>query len=381
MRDNEGPMCGRGPGPIEDPKRGAKKGPTPEASSLIGWFDRHRRDLPWRQNRDPYRVWISEIMLQQTRVETVIPYYLAFLDRFPGVEALAAAPLDEVLAAWSGLGYYRRARQLHEAARGVVARGGFPRTVEGLLDLPGIGAYTAAAIASICFGVAVPVLDGNVERVLARRLAEEGDVKSAVVRRRLLVAATELLDPGRAGDSNQAMMELGATICVPKNPRCLLCPLVSGCRAAAAGAAERYPKAARAAKSEEISLVALVVEDGEGNVLMFRRPDTSSLLAGLWELPWVERTEELEAGLRERYGGRWTVGERIGGARHGITYRDLRVTVHRGTVEIESAVREGAAAGWFGLEEIESLATSSLVGKILSVARKAGVTDRNRRTG
>ncbi|HEV7672771.1 MAG TPA: A/G-specific adenine glycosylase [Thermoanaerobaculia bacterium] len=355
------------------PSNNAKK--ETEAGRLLSWFDRHRRDLPWRRDRDPYRVWLSEIMLQQTRVETVIPFYQAFLERFPTVEHLADAPIDAVLAAWSGLGYYRRARQLQAAAQKVAAGGMFPRTVSGLLDLPGIGPYTAAAIASICFGVAVPVLDGNVERVLARRLAEDGDVKSASVRRRLMGAATELLDPVRAGDSNQAMMELGATICVPKRPRCLLCPLAGGCKALAMGATEKYPKARSERRSEEISLVAVLVEDeedGHRRTLLFRRPDDSSLLAGLWEVPWVDAAPKLAAAeLKRRYGGSWRLGDQIGTARHGITYRDLRVAIHLGEVGEGGEVREGPEAGWFTTEEIAGLAASSLVGKILSARHRS----------
>jgi A/G-specific adenine glycosylase len=363
-----------------------------EAQQLLSWFDRHRRDLPWRRDRDPYRVWLSEIMLQQTRVETVIPFYQAFLARFPTVKDLAGAPLDAVLAAWSGLGYYRRARQLQAAAQKVVAAGGmFPRTVSGLLDLPGIGPYTAAAIASICFGIAVPVLDGNVERVLARRLAEDRDVKSAAVRRRLMDASAELLDSARAGDSNQAMMELGATICVPKRPRCLLCPLAAGCRALAMGAMESYPKARTERRSEEISIVAVLVENGEGGrrrTLLFRRPDDSTLLAGLWEVPWVEgATRGAAAELGCRYGGSWRLGEPIGKARHGITYRDLKVAVHLGEVGDGGQIREGPEAGWFTDEEIGALASSSLVGKILLVRKgyevgaEASARRRSRRPG
>ncbi len=347
--------------------------PTADAGALLEWFDRNRRDLPWRRDRDPYRVWLSEIMLQQTQVETARPFYGRFLAKFPSVHALAAASIDEVLVAWSGLGYYRRARQLHAAARQVVAGGGaFPTTLEGLLRLPGVGAYTAAAIGSICFGVAVPVLDGNVERVLARRLAEEGNVKRAGARRRLLDAAAKLLDRSRAGDSNQAMMELGATICVPKRPRCLLCPLAEGCRAFEKGEVEGFPKSAVVRNSEEVFLEAVVVEDQERRTLLFRRPDDSSLLAGLWEVPWfVAGSGDGAAELGRRYGGRWNLGERIGKVRHSITFRDLRVVVCRGKVIGDGEVREGPEAGWFSKEEIMNLPASSLLGKILSRCGKA----------
>jgi A/G-specific adenine glycosylase len=342
------------------------------ADSLLAWFDRHRRDLPWRRSSDPYAIWLSEVMLQQTRVETVLPFYHRFLERFPTVEALAGAELPEVLAHWSGLGYYRRARQLHAAAREIAAAGAFPATLEGLLALPGIGAYTAAAVASIAFGVAAPVMDGNVERVLSRCLALDADPRASGGRRQLMAAAAELLDPLRPGDSNQALMELGATLCSPRNPKCLLCPLRSGCRAAAEGDPERYPvpKAKRA--SERLRLLVAVVEDASG-VLLFRRPEGSALLAGTWELPWVtlERDGVAEEGdphsaLAGRYGGAWTLGPRSAGVRHGITYRDLEVDVHRAELAWGGEVRDGMAAGFFDPEGRAALPLSSLVGKVLA---------------
>src|SRR4051812_29289561 len=213
------------------------------AEALLTWFDQHRRDLPWRRTSDPYRIWLSEVMLQQTRVETVLPFYTRFLERFPTVGDLARAEVEEVLTLWSGLGYYRRARPPHPAPPPIARVGGVSSTVEGLLALPGIGAYTAAAVASIAFGVAAPVMDGNVERVLSRCLALDQDPRVSGARRQLLAAAAELLDPARPGDSNQALMELGATLCSPRRPKCLLCPLRPGCRAAREGDPEIYPVA------------------------------------------------------------------------------------------------------------------------------------------
>jgi A/G-specific adenine glycosylase len=342
------------------------------ADDLLTWFDRHRRDLPWRRTRDPYGIWLSEVMLQQTRVETVLPYYARFLERFPTARHLAAAPLEEVLALWSGLGYYRRARQLHAAAQRVVAEGGeFPRTLEGLRALPGIGDYTAAAVASIAFGVVTPVLDGNVERVLARQLALAESPKSSGARSRLLAAAESLLDPVRPGDSNQALMELGATLCTPRNPKCLLCPVASGCRAAAEGNPEHYPVARTKREVERRRLVVAVVEDAHG-VLLFRRPDDSELLAGTWELPWVEEEAgEAGAALAARYGGRWRLGPLLAEVRHGITFRDLAVAVHRAELEMTGEIRERSGeteareAGWFDAEGRAGLPLSSLVGKVL----------------
>lgn len=357
------------------------------ADALLTWFDQHRRDLPWRRTSDPYRIWLSEVMLQQTRVETVLPFYTRFLERFPTVEDLARAELEEALALWSGLGYYRRARQLHAAARRIAEIGRFPSTVEELLDLPGIGAYTAAAVASIAFGVAAPVMDGNVERVLSRCLALDGDPKSTGPRKRLLAAAAELLDPSRPGDSNQALMELGATLCSPRRPKCLLCPLRPGCRASLEGDPESYPVPKTKREGERHHLLVAVVEEGEG-VLLFRRPEDSTLLAGTWELPWVtlERNGAVETAdplgsLAQRYGGLWSLGPREAGVRHGITYRDLEVDVHRAELAWGGEVREGMAAGFFDETGRAGLPLSSLVGKVLgSLGAKPGAEAPARRS-
>lgn len=350
-------------------------------NDLLTWFDQHRRDLPWRRTSDPYRIWLSEVMLQQTRVETVLPFYNRFLERFPTVEDLARAEVEEALALWSGLGYYRRARQLHAAARRIAETGTFPSTVEGLLALPGIGAYTAAAVASIAFGVAAPVMDGNVERVLSRCLALEEDPRSGLARRKLLAAAAELLDSERPGDSNQALMELGATLCSPRRPKCLLCPLRPGCRASLEGDPERYPIPKVKREGERHRLLVAVVENGDrggGGILLFRRPEDSTLLAGTWELPWV--TLEVDgvpqngspaAALAARYGGRWTVGKKTGQVKHGITYRDLEIDVHRAELAGGGEVREGMAAGWFDEAGRAGLPLSSLVGKVLATLTPA----------
>src|SRR6201984_884329 len=198
---------------------------------LLGWFGKYRRELPWRLNKDPYRIWLSEIMLQQTRVAAVIPYYERFLDRFPDIRALAEAPEEEVLRLWSGLGYYSRARNLQRAARQIVAKHGgqFPRTLDEALALPGIGSYTAAAILSIAFGAKHAVLDGNVARVLARLDAIRGDLRESQRWRELQKTADGLLEPKYPGDWNQAIMELGATLCTPRSPQCLLCPVAQYC--------------------------------------------------------------------------------------------------------------------------------------------------------
>lgn len=334
--------------------------------ALLSWFDLHRRDLPWRRTSDPYRIWVSEVMLQQTRVEVVLPFYTRFLERFPTVEDLARAEVEEVLALWSGLGYYRRARQLHQAARRIAESGvGFPRTHEGLLALPGVGAYTAAAVASIAFRLPVPVMDGNVERVLSRCLALGDDPKSSGARRKLLAAAAGLLHPERPGDSNQALMELGATLCSPRRPKCLLCPLSPGCRARREGDPEAYPVPRMKRETERHRLLVAVVEDGPA-VLLFRRPDDSPLLAGTWELPWVSLDQDSspEAALAARYGGRWTLGPCLAQVRHGITYRDMEVDVHLATLS-RAGRRQGMEGGWFNERQRAGLPLSSLVGKVL----------------
>ena len=263
---------------------------------LLAWYDANARDLPWRESRDPYRVWLSEIMLQQTRVAAVIAHYHEFLRRFPTLEKLARAREASVLAVWSGLGYYRRARMLHAAAKVVVRElgGKFPTTAEGLKELPGVGRYTAAAIASIAFGEAVAVVDGNVERVLQR-----------VSGRRLIgeefwAAAERLLDRQRPGDFNQAMMELGATVCTPRAPACLTCPVVELCatRGETAGSA----KAARQKKREIHYALDYRSNGGRGGkVFLVQRPRDASLMAGMWELPeaegWTSGAKALSNGV------------------------------------------------------------------------------------
>lgn len=347
-------------------------------ASLLQWYDRHARDLPWRRSRDPYHIWVSEVMLQQTRVETVLPYYQRFLAAFPTVQDLAAAPVDDLLALWSGLGYYRRARQMHAAAQRIAAAGGaFPGTVEALQELPGIGSYTAAAVASIAFGVAVPVLDGNVERVLARVLALAPEAKSSAGRQALLAAAHGLLSAERPGDSNQALMELGATICLPRRPGCGECPLAAGCQGRQAGDPERFPVRRPRRASQRIERLVAVATDND-RVLLFRRSEDSALLAGTWELPWLDAPSTslapvslaaVEGALAERYGGRWQLGAVRATVRHAITFRALTVTAHEARVVWGGQVAEGPEAGWFNAREREALPLSSLVDKIL---RKLG---------
>lgn len=257
----------------------------PLRAALIAWYRRHQRDLPWRRTRDPYAIWVSEIMLQQTRVDTVAPRYERWLERFPTVRALAEAPLDDVLAEWAGLGYYARARNLHAAAKEVAAHygGELPDDPAAIRGLPGVGRYTAGAILSLAFGRAEPVLDGNVTRVLARLFRVEGDPRTTAVQVRLWALAGALVTEGQAADVNQGLMELGATLCTPRSPTCLICPVSRFCGARQEGTVSLYPGSSRpvAARKMEQVAVALV---RRGRVLLVRRPPYG-LWGGLYELP------------------------------------------------------------------------------------------------
>src|SRR5579863_6784632 len=311
--------------------------------SLLGWFDRHKRDLPWRQDRDPYRVWLSEVMLQQTRVAAVVNHYARFLRRFPSVEKLATARETSVLAAWSGLGYYRRARMLHAAAKVIVREhdGEFPATERELRCLPGIGRYTAAAIASIAFGQPVAVVDGNVERVLKRVSGER------LATAELWGAANDLLDRKSAGDFNQAMMELGATVCTPRAPGCLTCPVVDLC--ATRGEMPAAAKAARQKKREIHYALNFRDEDGRGGeVLLVQRARDASLMAGMWELP------EVAAGNG--------ASKPSFALKHSITVTDYTVRVWR------SAAQAHVNGKWIAAERLGRVALTGLARKILRKA-------------
>ena len=305
--------------------------------ALIGWYDQHRRQLPWRRDRDPYRVWVSEIMLQQTRVAAVLDHYARFMQRFPSVQTLAAARESSVLAAWSGLGYYHRARRMHEAAKLIARerRGVFPASAAEWLTLPGIGRYTAAAIASIAFEEAAAVVDGNVERVLQRLLG------AASGREVTWHRAEELLDRRRPGDFNQAMMELGATICTPRAPQCLICPVNSFCRTQGVEAAPPQPPR----KSKNVCFG--LVRRGD-SVMLTQRRDDASLMAGMWELP------SLAAGAVNGDAPLLRV-------RHSITDTDYRVSVYA----IPKIVEIARGARWFTAKQWERLALTGLARKIL----------------
>jgi A/G-specific adenine glycosylase len=270
---------------------------------LLDWYGVNRRDLPWRRSCDPYAIWVSEIMLQQTRVAVVVERYQIFMARFPTLVSLALAPEQEVLALWSGLGYYRRARMLHKAAQFVAAHreGNLPRSAAELRLLPGIGNYTASAIASIAHEEAISVVDGNVERVLCRLQGWEavGRSGAAALRRKVDRVATQILDPRRPGDFNQALMELGATVCSPRNPQCAKCPLASDCITQGEHKTEARPRML----SKEISY-ALALRAGsmpgldDREVLLEQRPDTETVMPGLWQLPVLREVEVPDPELR-----------------------------------------------------------------------------------
>lgn len=269
---------------------------------LLQWYAKNRRDLPWRRTQDPYRIWISEIMLQQTRVAAVIPYYERFLALFPDVTALASAPEQQLLAAWAGLGYYSRARNLQKAARAIAELNAFPANYEALRALPGIGDYTASAIASIAFAQPHPAVDGNVLRVLSRLLCDPGNIKSQIVRERLRAQAEMLIQRKRPGDFNQAMMELGATICLPKQPRCTECPIRLHCRAHERSMHNQLPITGLRPAAARHDRHVLVIDEAD-RLLLWQRPADSKRLAGFWELPEREQipsaqVEEVAARFR-----------------------------------------------------------------------------------
>ncbi len=303
------------------------------AARLVSWYAKNKRDLPWRRDaHDPYRIWVSEVLLQQTQVATVIPYYKRFLARFPTIRALAAARLDDVLKVWEGAGYYARARNLHRAAREVIARfsGRIPQTVDELSTLPGVGRYTAGAIASIAFNRDAPIVDGNVTRVLCRYFNLDDDPKSAETQKELWGLAEALLPHGRAGQFNQAMMELGATVCTTRRPRCDACPLRFGCAARRLGIQEQLPTKQRK-KTRPHHQVAVGIVWKRGRILIAKR-FAKDLLGGLWEFPGghQEKDEPLrecvKREVREELGIAVRVGKEFAVVDH--AYSHFSITLH-----------------------------------------------------
>ncbi len=260
------------------------------SKALLAWFEVHQRTLPWRSDPAPYRVWISEIMLQQTRVATVLPYFARWMERFPDVESLAEAELEDALALWAGLGYYRRARMLHRAAGDIQERfaGTLPRTVKELLSISGIGRYTAGAIASIAYNEPAPIVDGNVIRILCRIFGLEGEARSTPVQKQLWALAEALIPEGKARDFNQSMMELGALVCSPRSPSCSTCPVQTHCEAYRQDRVEELPMLAKAKAQKPMLMAALVVRDPTSNTYLFVQRPEEGLFGGLWAFPMAE---------------------------------------------------------------------------------------------
>lgn len=351
---------------------------------LLLWFRRHQRDLPWRKDQDPYRIWISEIMLQQTRVTAVIPYYGRFLARLPDVRTLAEAPQEEVLRLWSGLGYYSRARNLQRAAQQIVAKhaGEFPRTTKEVLALAGIGEYTAAAILSIAFDQPLAVLDGNVARVISRLDAVHGDLRESKRWSALQERAAQLLAKECAGDWNQAMMELGATVCTPKSPQCLLCPVAQFCDGRKLGIAESLPEKRKKRATVSVRLVGVVLRDAEGKCLILPPPGTSkknraddhvpSLVAKLWHFPTITAPNGEQPALNallvelKLKASKTLRTERLERVRHTVTYRMVSVSPYLINVQ---KLPEVKGAKHLAIDQVLALPISNMTRKLARQAQ------------
>jgi len=356
--------------------------------NLLDWFDANKRDLPWRQTDDPYAIWVSEIMLQQTQVKTVKAYYQRWLERFPDIQSLADAPLEDVLDVWAGLGYYRRARSLHAAATDLADAADadqdplLPTTLAGLKKLPGIGAYTAGAIASIAYGLRAPLVDGNVERVFARIFAIPGDPKARENQKIFWAIADALVHPEEPGDFNQSLMELGATVCTPKNPSCLLCPVRDDCRGLMLGDPTVFPAKVKRAKQKKLTVRAAIVTatpaDGVTRYLVVRRPD-EGLLAGLLEVPTTDHADPKQtlAQVLGRLFARIGVEPasepaRLGDTVHVFSHIKMTFEVHRLDLgEVKGALLgdDELRCSWLREDELEDAAFSSAQRKVLAVGR------------
>jgi len=367
-------LAGQGGGRKRKTRRAPAAAPVqvPDAGALLAWYDRHRRKLPWRagpgERPDPYRVWLSEIMLQQTTVKAVAPYYARFLERFPTVERLARAPLDDVLRAWAGLGYYARARNLHVCAQAVTERHGgrFPSTEAALAELPGIGPYTAAAIAAIAFDARATPVDGNIERVVARLFAVEDELPDAKPEIRRLAA---MLTPSRrAGDFAQGLMDLGATLCTPKKPACALCPWMDACAARARGDAETFPRKAAKREGKLRRGAAFVVVRADGHLLVRTRP-TKGLLGGMTEVPTSDWTHAFDADaalVNAPRLGRASWQRVPGVVRHVFTHFPLELVVHR--AKVAAATRPPAGTRWIALADVAGEALPNVMRKVVAHA-------------
>jgi A/G-specific adenine glycosylase len=332
---------------------------------ILDWYDRHRRNLPWRETSDPYAIWISEIMLQQTRVAAVVDRYRAFLEHFPTVVSLAQAREEDVLTLWSGLGYYRRARMLHKAAQEVTARldGRLPSTAEQLRALPGIGKYTSAAIASIAHGECVAVIDGNVERVLCRLAGFDGSGEAnSALRNQMEALAGQLLDPMRPGDFNQAMMELGATTCAPRNPQCVICPLAPHCKTRGEHKTPPRKPMRNAAIAHALVVRTKRRKTGQSHeILLDRRPDDLTVMPGLWELPALNSATVPESELR------MTVRHSIMQVNYSVRIRDIAEK------ELDQLAAARGDRRWIPLTAADAMPLTGLARKVLVRTRLLGV--------
>jgi A/G-specific adenine glycosylase len=347
--------------------------------ALLGWYAERRRNLPWRSTRDPYCIWVSEVMLQQTRVQSVVAYYERWLRRFPSVQTLAAADGEDVLRAWEGLGYYSRARNLQRAAQRIMAEHGgrLPESMEQLRALPGIGPYSAGAIASIAFHADEPVVDGNVIRVLTRLFGLSGNPRRGPLAGQLWKLARSLIPKGKAGDFNQALMELGATVCSPRSPRCAECPVAPQCRALAQDRVEAYPETEpRRALSEERRAAALVTR--RGRLLVLRAAPNAVRWAGMWQFPDLKLTREEDAAeslpraVAESTGIAIQLGQRLCDIRHHVTRFRLQIEVYASHAGAGRARAQGGAeVRWCSPELLGTLAMPLCHRKIARAALAA----------
>jgi A/G-specific adenine glycosylase len=342
-------------------------------SRMFAWFRAQQRDLPWRRSRDPYRIWVAEVMLQQTRIAAVMPYYQRFLARFPTVQSLARAPESEVLKLWSGLGYYSRARNLHRAAKIIVARhnGTFPRGLDAALELPGIGAYTAAAVLSIAYAVPLAVLDGNVARVLARIKAIRGDLRAPKNWRALTTAAKDLLAAHAPGEWNQSLMELGEVVCTPQSPRCTECPVARHCRAYAQGLTGEIPAPRRKRAPVHIKIAAAILRDPRGRTLLVQDPGAHDtvLFSRMWQFPAIavkrHAKAELAAHLNKTLAINQIALQALPAARHGVTFRNITLLPFLAMV---SELPELPRTRILPLKNLSKLPISSATRKIAAAA-------------
>ncbi|MBN1218287.1 MAG: A/G-specific adenine glycosylase [Anaerolineae bacterium] len=344
---------------------------------LLEWYYQYRRNLPWRGESSPYRIWVSEVMLQQTQVTTVIPYYHRFLAKFADVWALAAAPLEEVLKVWEGLGYYARARNLHKAAIEIVKKydGQLPQTYAELRRLPGFGDYTAGAVAAIAFGEAVPAIDGNAKRLLARLFAIKGDIQRGKAAQQLKQTAVTLVDPNHPGDWTQAMMELGATVCLPLSPRCSSCPIHDLCAAHLQGIEQELPIKSAKKDLPHYDVTAAVIRQG-GKVLIAQRP-LDGMLGGLWEFPGGKQkdgetlAECLRREIQEELGLEIEVGQPLVSIKHGYTH--FKITLHAFYCRLlagQPQALEVADWRWVALDEMDAFPFARSDLKIIAALKK-----------